>query len=47
MTCPPCLAPPACSARNECCGGTYIPTDPAAPAMLAPWEWTEWLIMCK
>lgn len=30
-----------------CCSDPYIPTDPAAPAMLAPWEWSEFLIMCK
>ncbi len=40
----PCLP---CRAQQSCCGGGYIPTDPAAPALLEPWEWGEWLHMCK
>lgn len=34
-------------AQQSCCGSSYIPTDPAAPALLEPWEWGEWLHMCK
>ncbi|KAL4424914.1 hypothetical protein ABPG77_009643 [Micractinium sp. CCAP 211/92] len=30
-----------------CCSDPYIPSDPAAPPMLAPWEWSEFLNMVK
>lgn len=44
-TCPAALH--ARRAQQSCCGSSYIPTDPAAPALLEPWEWGEWLAMCK
>lgn len=41
------LRPTPRRAQQSCCGSSYIPTDPAAPALLEPWEWGEWLCMCK
>lgn len=36
-----------CSLASQCCGGTFIFTEPAAPAVIAPFEWNEWMKMIK
>lgn len=38
---------PLRSYPGGCCSDPFIPSDPAAPPMLAPWEWSEFLNMVK
>lgn len=47
LTCCTWLPPSHRRAQQSCTSSPYIPTDPAAPALLQPWEWGEWLRMCK